>query len=160
MTGTPIELIKYLYEQDKNKIFDLSEHSEKRSINANNYCWALIGKISQVMNIDKEDVYKDYVKNRGIFRTITIDDNAKNTFITAWEKLGLGYICEEKGSSRGFTDIIAYYGTSSYNTKQMAYFIDYVVQEAQNLGIETKTEQEINELKERWEYEVKKSKSN
>ena len=42
----------------------------------------------------------------------------------------------------------------------MAYFIDYVVQEAQNLGIETKTEQEIQELKERWEFENKKSKSN
>ena len=112
------------------------------------------------MNLDKEDVYKDFVKNRGIFRQLTIDDNAVNTFKVAWEKLGLGYICQIEGSSRGFTDIIAYYGTSSYNSKQMAYFIDYVVQEAQNLGIETKTEQEIQELKERWEFENKKSKSN
>ena len=37
-------------------------------------------------------------------------------------------------------------GTHLYNTKEMSTFINGVIQEAQQLGIETKTPQEIAEL--------------
>ena len=37
MTGTPLEIIKWLYGFDKEKVFDIQEHKEKkkRSLNAN-----------------------------------------------------------------------------------------------------------------------------
>ena len=68
-----------------------------------------------------------------------------------WTEKGLGWICETSESKNDdFIDVIAYYGTSSYNTKQMANFIDYVVEEAKNLDIDTLTPMEIELLKEQW----------
>lgn len=44
----------------------------------------------------------------------------------------------------------AYNGSSSYDTKQMSRLIDYVVQDAKSLDIETMTDRELSLLKEGW----------
>ena len=150
--ATQIEIINWLYNQDKNKTFDIKEHKEKRSLNANSYCWLLLGKIADAVGTTKEKVYKDYIKNKGVYRIITMSSEAVSTFEKVWNDSGLGWICEKlENKIAGLTDVIAYYGTSSYNTKQMANFIDYVVQECQQLGIEIKSELEIKSLLESWE---------
>lgn len=129
----------------------LKKAVRKRSLNANAYAWTLIGKIANALQTSKEDVYRQFINERGIYRVITMDNNAVNTFIKIWTQNGIGWICEtSKSRLEGFTDVIAYYGTSSYNTKQMAVFIDYVVEEARNLGIETLTAHEIESLKNSW----------
>ena len=151
MRGTPIQIIQWLYSQDKDKTFEIKEYKEKRSLNANSYCWVLIGKIAEVVGNTKEEVYRDFIKHKGIYRIVTIDENAAPTFIKVWEAQGLGWICEKsKTKIAGLVDVVAYYGTSSYNTKQMASFIDYVVQEAKQLDIETLTPEEIENLKSLW----------
>lgn len=151
MIGTAEECLKWLFNQNKEKTFEIKEHKFKRSLNANAYCWALIGKIADVIGSTKEEVYRHYIRQKGIFRVITIDKKAAATFMKIWTEKGLGWICETSESkNEGFIDVIAYYGTSSYNSKQMAYFIDYVVEEAKNLDIETLTPAEIEMLKEEW----------
>lgn len=40
----------------------------------------------------------------------------------------------------------AYYGSSSYNSKQMSRLIENLVQDCQAVGIETKSVEEINSL--------------
>lgn len=151
MIGKPIEIIQYLYNQDKEKVFEIKEHKLKRSLNANAYCWVLMNKIADAIKSTKEEVYREYIKNKGIFRLITMNKDATNTFIKVWQEKGLGWICDISESKyEGMVDVVAYYGTSSYNTKQMANFIDYVVDEAKNLGIETLPPDEIERLKSLW----------
>jgi hypothetical protein len=151
MTGNRNEIIQWLLEQDSETIFDIKEHRKKRSLNANAYCWTLLSKIATELGITKEDVYREYIKDKGVCRVITMNSEAVNTFITAWGKQGLGWLCEtSKTNIAGLTDVIAYYGTSSYNTKQMASFIDYVVAEAKVLNIETLPPTQIFWLKENW----------
>lgn len=43
-----------------------------------------------------------------------------------------------------------YFGSSTYDTKQMSVLIDGVVSECQELGIETLPPDEIQDLKNRW----------
>lgn len=149
--ATPIEIISWLYAQDKDKKFDIKEHKNKRSLNANSYCWVLLGKIADEVGTTKEEIYRDYIKHKGIYKIITMATEAVSTFKKVWEDRGLGWICDTSETKiAGLTDVIAYYGTSSYNTKQMANFIDYVVQECLNLGIETKSKEEIDSLLESW----------
>ena len=122
--------------------------TKKRSLNANAYCWTLIGRIAERLRTTKTAVYREYIKDCGVYRVITLSDNAVGTFKYVWENQGLGWLCEtSKSQTKGFTDIVAYYGTSSYNISQMARFIDYVVEEAKGLGIETLTGREIEALK-------------
>lgn len=151
MIGKPEEIVKWLFNQDKEKIFEIKEHKKPRSLNANAYCWVLLGKIADVIGSTKEEVYREYIKNKGIFRLITMNYDAVDTFIRVWQERGLGWICDRSESKyEDMIDVVAYYGTSSYNSKQMANFIDYVVEEAKNLGIETLTPDEITRLKELW----------
>ena len=138
--------------QDLQQLEDLnitiSKPTKKRSLNANAYCWTLIGKIAERLRTTKTAVYREYIKDCGVYRVVTLSDNAVGTFKHVWENQGLGWICEtSKSQTKGFTDIVAYYGTSSYNVSQMARFIDYVVEEAKGLGIETLTGREIEALK-------------
>jgi len=134
MIGTAEECVRWLFNQDKEKVFEIKEHKQKRSLNANAYCWVLISKIADAIGSTKEEVYKNYITQKGIYRVITIDEKAADTFITIWQDKGLGWVCEKStGQKEGFIDIVAYYGTSSYNTSQMAHFVDYVVEEAKHL---------------------------
>ena len=152
MTGTPEECVRWLYRQDKEKKFTIKEYRESRSLNANSYCWVLLGKIADEVGTTKEGNYRDYIKHKGIYKIITMATEAVSTFKKVWEDRGLGWICDTSETKiAGLTDVIAYYGTSSYNTKQMANFIDYVVQECINLGIEIKSKEEIDSLLESWD---------
>lgn len=149
---------EYILSEEFNKLqkeetleIELKKHSERRSLNANNYCWTLIGKIAEKLGNTKEEIYREFIKDKGIYRIITIDSKAVATFIKVWEEQGLGWVCEKSNTKiAGLTDVTAYYGTSSYNKKQMANFIEFVVQEAKSLGIQTATPDEIERMKSLW----------
>lgn len=152
MQGNRKEIIAWLLNQNDDVIYDITERKEKRSLNANSYCWTLIGKIAGAVGNTKEEVYREYIKNKGIYRIVTMNKEAVPTFIKIWSEKGLGWLCETSETKiAGLVDVVAYYGTSSYNTKQMANFIDYVVQEAKQLDIETLPPDKIAELKALWQ---------
>lgn len=150
MTGDSKSIIQWLWDQDKEKIFEIKEHKQKRSLNANSYCWVLLQKLADKLGTTKEELYRKYIREKGIFRTITIDNEAVNTFIHLWEDKGLGWICEVLNKGETTTELIAYYGTSSYNTSQMSHYVDYVVEECKLQNIDTITPQELEALKEKW----------
>lgn len=147
--GTPKEISQYLWELDENKKYKLEEYKEKRSLDSNAYAWVLIGKIAKKLHITKEEVYKKNIKEMGKYEILPIKNEAVSTFINAWSSKGIGWLCEVLGESKieNYTNVIAYYGSSIYNTKEMSIFIDGVVQEATQLGIETLTKEEIEKMK-------------
>ena len=128
----------------------ITRHREKRSKQANAYCWELITKISEIAGNTKEEVYREYIRQKGIYRAVVINNDAVSTFIHLWQERGLGWLCDTLEKDDKQSVIYAYYGSSSYNTKQMSDFIDYVVQEAKGLGISTETPDEIAKMKAMW----------
>lgn len=48
------------------------------------------------------------------------------------------------------TDVVAYYGSSTYDTDEMARLIDEIVNEAKELGIETMPPEELDCLIKSW----------
>ncbi len=149
--GTIEQVIQYLFKQDKTKQYEVKEHRKKRSLDANAYMWVLISKIAEKMNISKEDIYKDAIRNIGVYEVIPIKNEAVDRFIEAWKHNGLGWVCETTQSKLdGYTNILAYYGSSTYNSKEMSRLVDLIVQECQQLEIETMPQQELNSLLESW----------
>lgn len=132
-----VEVIEFI---DKVK-----HRKNKRSINANNYLWQIIQQIADKIGSTKEEVYKQAIQDKGQFQIIPIKNEAVNTFIKCWAKNGLGNICDIKGKSKieGYTNIICYFGSSSYDNIQFHAFTEYIVSEANELGIETRTPDEI-----------------
>ena len=139
--------------KNENKLnFELKKYKEKRSLDANAYMWVLVSKLQEKLDIPKEDIYKDAIKNIGVYEVIPVKNEAVERFVQAWKHNGLGWICETTTSKlEGFTNVLAFYGSSTYNTKEMSRLIDLIVQECQQLNIETKSKSEIDSLLSQWE---------
>lgn len=139
----------------KNMLYDLDikEHRKKRSLDANAYAWVLIGRLADSMRITPVEVYRQAIQNiGGNFEILPIKDVAVDHFIKIWEAKGLGWPCVDMGPSRifGYRNIRAYYGSSTYDTRQMSQLIDILVQDCKSLDIETLSEREQSLLVEKW----------
>ena len=133
-------------EDDKEYVCEIKQYRKKRSKTQNNYMWELLGELSQEMNIGAEELYQSYIKEVGIFRDIVLDREAVSTITTVWSAYGLGWFTEIVDNVNDKATVRLYYGSSSYNSKQMSVLIDKVVQDCQAVGIETLTPQEISLL--------------
>lgn len=130
----------------EDKKYDLTEHKEKRSKNANAYLWELLGKLQDKLIIPKEDLYKNYIREIGAFDTLAIKNEAVETFVREWNARGLGYQVELITSNDVVTELAIYYGSSAYNTKQMSNLIELVIEDCKEQGIETKSANEIKSM--------------
>lgn len=124
---------------DKPLTVTVKEFRQKRSLSQNAYLWVLLDKLGAKLNRSKEDIYKIYVKDYGVFETLPIKNEAVERFIKNWSKNGLGWFCDDLGESKlnGYTKLIAYYGSSTYNTAEMTRLIDAVIQDCEEQGIQT-----------------------
>lgn len=158
MIGTSNKIITYLLEQAKDKQFEIKEYRPKRSLDSNAYCWVLLGKLQDKLNIPKEEIYRDLIKNIGSYEIIPVKNEAVERFVQAWKHNGIGWVCETtKSKLEGFTNVLAYYGSSTYNTKEMSRLIELIVQECNQLNIETKSKNEIDSLLEQWDIGTNRS---
>jgi hypothetical protein len=131
---------------------EAKKHREKRSLDANAYCWVLLGKLAEKMDMKSEEIYKMEIKDIGVYEVLPIRNEAIQKFIEAWQKNGIGWVCEEIGKSKlqGYTNIKAYYGSSTYDNKQMSRLIDSIVEDCKLQGIPTDTPEQIEMYKEMW----------
>lgn len=133
----------------------VSKYRKRRSLSANAYFWELIGRLSKKLNISKEETYWEYIKHMGIYRSVEVNNKAVDTIIKMWKSHGLGWIAEktDDGEHEGFSLINLYYGSSSYNTKQMSRLIDSVVNDCKEQGIETLPPEQLECMKREWKSE-------
>ena len=146
---------------DELKDFDvdieIKKHREKHSSAAMKYCWVLCKKIADRLSDEKvthtkEDVYRNAIREVGVWRDEEFDIDAAKTFSTAWQMLGVGWLTEQVDFTHDGERVIVrfYYGCSKYNTKQMSRLIDNLVQDCHALGIETDTPEQIAKYKALW----------
>lgn len=128
----------------------LKKYRKKRSLNANSYFWQLLQDLCELVELDTVEEYKRRVKELGIFRQFKIETENIKTFEKMWTSQGIAWFCEIADTTyignTEFKVINAYYGSSSFNSKQMARLIDGVVQDCKVYNIETKPQEEIKSL--------------
>lgn len=124
----------------------VDKRREKRSLNANNYAWALLTEIGNVMCLSKEDVYFTMLKRYGQSEMISVKDGIPiGEYVKYCERAGESWL-----NGTLFKHYRVYKGSSEFSKEEMAIFIDGVVQEAQDLDIDTRTPDEIAKLKDLW----------
>ena len=139
----------------KDKLYDLEvkEHKKKRSLDANAYAWVLINKIADALRITPIEIYRQAIQNvGGNYEVIPIKEEAADHFKQVWQAKGLGWPCVDMGKSKieGYRNLRAYYGSSTYDTRQMSQLIDNLVQDCKALDIETMTPDKLALLMEEW----------
>ena len=141
-------ILEFVNTLDADKDYELiiDKVKQKRSNDANRYFWELVGKLSATINVSPEDIYRTYIRDiGGNYEVLPIKDEAVETWQSIWKQRGIGWQCDVVGESklRGYTNVICYYGSSTYNTKQMSKLIDLCVQDCKAQVIETMTPSEL-----------------
>lgn len=146
MIGDAQQVIQWLFNQDKAKVFEIKEHREKRSLNANNYAWQLIGKIADVLRTSKDEVYLQMLKRYGQSEAVSV---LSDIDVTGYFKY-FSVMGESTLQNKRFTHYRIYKGSSEYDTREMSVLIDGIVSEAKILEIETLPTSEIERMKQLW----------
>lgn len=135
------EDVSGLYEDLKSKPVnvEIKKASAKRSRDANAFAWVLIDKIAEKTHVSKAEVYKAAIREiGGVSETICVQDKAVDRLRQGWSQNGIGWQTETMPSKiPGCTNVVLYYGSSTYDTAQMARLIDLLIQEAEQQGIPT-----------------------
>ena len=133
---------------------EIKKWRKKRSLDANSYCWVLCDRIAKELSkesiVTKEQVYKDVISQVGTFEPMIIEEKAYDNFKRIWEKQGLGFIVQEVTRKDKCVKVHCYYGSSTYDTKEMSLLIQIIVDLAKSLDIETKPKEEIESLLRSW----------
>lgn len=132
---------------------DVKPWRDKRSLDANAYAWVLIGKIADTLTkqggaVSKDDVYEAELRKYGQGGVIKLPAASDHGRILRsfrlWEK-----------HEKLYGEYNCYYrvwvGSSHYNTEEMSIFIDGIIEDAKELGIETLPPAELERMLERWQ---------
>lgn len=125
---------------------------KKRSLDANAYCWVLIDRLARVLNLPKETVYRDAIRQiGGVSEVVCVVSAGAEKLKRSWQKHGIGWQVEEMPSKLpGCTNLCLYYGSSVYDTRQMSQLVDHIVRECEEQGIPTISDEELERLKSNW----------
>ena len=146
MVGNRQRLMMFLLSCQDDVLYELKEHKEKRSKNANAYAWSLIGKIADALRTSKDEVYVKMLKRYGQSEIVSILSSVDVTgYFKYYEVAGTTEL-----NGKPFTHYKIFKGSSEYDTKEMSILIDGIVDEAKSLNIETLTPSELQRLKDDW----------
>ena len=157
MTGTAAEIIQYLFDQDKTKRWDIKEHREKRSLDANAYFHVLCDKLRLKLGISMARCKNHLISDYGQIQYLPdgapmiYKTNAPEDYMAELETIHTKCVkvTEENGKEVFFYRL--YRGSHEYDTKEMSQLIDGTVQECKAVGIETATPDEIARMEALWQ---------
>ena len=160
LTITTRESCKKLWDTLGNQeiTFSVKARAAPRSLNANNYAWSLIEKLAVALRTDKDSVYEEMLRRYGTGETyidgagneckvlFSLRDGIPPRRVTRhYAEIGVSYLDGKK-----FVHYRAIKGTSEYSTKEMSDFLDGVISECQEIGIQTDTPEQVSRYKEAW----------
>lgn len=147
MVGKADEVIKWLLNQDREKLFEIKPYRQKRSLNANAYAWVLINEIANRLRTSKDEVYLEMLKRYGQSKVISVLSEIDiSRFVKYYEEIGKGHV-----EGKEFTHYRCFIGSSEYDSREMAILIDGIVDEAQELGIDTLPTTAVERMKALWQ---------
>lgn len=147
-------LEKYL---DKVVDVEISIHREHRSLDANACMWACIGEIAAAIRSEPWSVYLYMLQRYGKYEYILIKPEAVQMLkhqCRTIKVIGERQVWDaEQNQYITMTEVLCFYGSSTYNTKEFSRLLDGIISEMKEMELETPTGEQIRTLIEDWERE-------
>lgn len=158
--GKAIDIISHLMNADKEILWDLSVHKDKkkRSLNSNRYYWNLVEELAVKTKTPKMKIHNLYLRQVGQTERIgdkpiyiLLPDNDKTEEETL---LASTYHLAPRRETKQGKDGITYRwyvmlkGSSDFDVEHMNMLVDLAVQDAKEQGIEVLTPDELAHIRE------------
>ena len=144
MIGNAQAIINWLFQQgDNEKIYEIKEKKQRRSLTQNAYYWVLLHQLASVMRLDNDSCHFLMLQRYGVYEVVSIQSgiNLKG-FFKYYEEIGKGTVnCKE------FTHYKIYKRSSQMDSKEFSELLTGLVDECEEQGIVTLTPSEIANLK-------------
>lgn len=124
------------------------KHRKKRSLDANALLWACLGDIASALRADKWDIYLKMLKRYGKYTYICVKPKVVEAVKAQWRE------CEEIGkiniNGAEAVQLLCYFGSSTYDTKEFSALLDGVISEMKEIGLAPPPSKHIKEALEQW----------
>lgn len=135
--------------RDKDLNLEIKQHRNHRSKDANALLWECIGRLAMALRADKWDIYLLMLRRYGQYTYIVVPPNAVEMVARQWRE------CEVIGdiniNGRDGVQMLCYYGSSTYDTKQFSILLDGVISEMKEIGLTAPTSEDMRRSIEEWE---------
>ena len=144
MLGNAETIIQWLFQQDdKNKLYEIKEKKNKRSLTQNSYYWALLNQLAGVMRIDNLALHFLMLQRYGVYEVISVRSEIDvHGYFKYYKEIGHGTV-----NGREFTHYKIFKGSSQMDSKEFTILLDGLISECEEQGIPTLTREEISKLK-------------
>ena len=146
------DVMEWVNHTDREKLMDIEvkPHRKKRSLDANAMLWACIGDMAKALNVPKERIYLKALRDYGQYEMMSCKKTAFPMFKRQYKDCEqVGYEYAHNGSV--WIDIICYFGSHTYDTKQFSDLLDGVVSDMRELGLQPPPPKQIEEGLRLWE---------
>ena len=141
-------LSNYLMNGNKLKI-SAKKYRENRSNNANKLLWHCLGEIAAALRTDKWKVYLLMLKRYGKFTYICVKPNMVDAMKAQWRECEV--IGEVDINGQKAVQMLCYFSSSTYDTKEFSVLLDGVISEMAEMGLQVPTSQDMQRALEQWE---------
>lgn len=145
MLGRPQELIAWLFDADRDTVYQLEEFKprKRRSLTQNSYYWAMLNKLARKLGYSDSEVHKWMLRDYGVCEVFSVRaDVPIQGYFKYYDVIGNGW-----ANGRQFKHVKVYKGSSMMDSAEFARLIEGMRYECQLQGIDVMTPQEIAALK-------------
>ena len=154
MVGRTIDAVKWLLDQERDKEWEVKPYRKARTNRQNAYYWQLLTQLADCMRMSKAEAHNQMLRDYG--QLYMIDGQPVEVMVPDTEAGERSALRSETyhlrptskiAGGRGCRIYFLLRGSHEYNTAEMSYLVDGLVQEAKQLGIETLTPDELEKLR-------------
>lgn len=140
--GTPDEIIPWLLQQDREKLFEVKEYRSKRSLTQNAYYWVLNDKLAARLRMPRDELHELLLKRYAPCEVVTV---LKTVPIAEYFKYAEVF-AEGTMNGKEYNHVRIYKGSSQMDSAEFARLLDGIIDECHGVDIETMTPEELARL--------------
>lgn len=129
--------------------FKIAKYRKKRSLDANGMLWACLGEIAAHLRADKWDIYLLMLKRYGKFTHIIVKENVVDAVKAQWRETEV--VGEITVNGQKAVQMLCYFGSSTYNTKEFSVLLDGVISEMKEMGLDTPLSEDMKRALAIWD---------
>lgn len=122
------------------------KYLEKRSLDQNNLMWAVCAELGEALHIPSIEVYRNAVRDIGVYIDYTVSREALQEAIKIHQSRGIAWLVDIIDDTCDDVHVRFYHGSSVYTTEQMSRLLDWLIDEAEQIGIVLKAGPELERL--------------